>query len=305
MNKYDLINYIKNLINYSQKEEDLKKMFDINELNTDLLYNFYKDLETEKIKSIFYKQFKLKNFPQLEEEFNYFVSISEDSIKQIEKLKEIINNIENNEALNMIMSHKGLKLKRKIREMTKYILINATNTNKSQNQKEVGKINNLRYARKSRIFNGFKSSLSTQKDSSFSELEFMSNGKIDEDDIPDNYTKKRPKKIRIKRANSIEENIVNKLYSPFLKKTSYLRKLNKNMKGIKSMTTLNCQTNHTLKKKKGEVDILTHQMYIYNNPLINPDKLANQTYNSLVGLTVSKYNKYKYDKNFLNPNLIY
>ena len=303
--KYDLINYIKNLINYSQKEEDLKKMFDINELNTDLLYNFYKDLETEKIKSIFYKQFKLKNFPQLEEEFNYFVSISEDSIKQIEKLKEIINNIENNEALNMIMSHKGLKLKRKIREMTKYILINATNTNKSQNQKEVGKINNLRYARKSRIFNGFKSSLSTQKDSSFSELEFMSNGKIDEDDIPDNYTKKRPKKIRIKRANSIEENIVNKLYSPFLKKTSYLRKLNKNMKGIKSMTTLNCQTNHTLKKKKGEVDILTHQMYIYNNPLINPDKLANQTYNSLVGLTVSKYNKYKYDKNFLNPNLIY
>ena len=303
--KYNLINYIKELINYSQKEEELKKIFDINELNTDLLYNFYKDLETEKIKSIFYKQFKLKNFPQLEEEFNYFVSISEDSIKQIEKLKEIINNIENNEALNMIMSHKGLKLKRKIREMTKYILINATNTNKSQNQKEVGKINNLRYARKSRIFNGFKSSLSTQKDSSFSELEFMSNGKIDEDDIPDNYTKKRPKKIRIKRANSIEENIVNKLYSPFLKKTSYLRKLNKNMKGIKSMTTLNCQTNHTLKKKKGEVDILTHQMYIYNNPLINPDKLANQTYNSLVGLTVSKYNKYKYDKNFLNPDLIY
>ena len=301
--KYNLINYIKNLIDYSQKEEELKKMFDINELNIDLLYNFYKNLETEKIKSAFYKQFKLKNFPQLDAEFNYFVSISEDSIKQIEKLKEIINNIENNETLNIIMSHKGLKLKRKIREMTKYKLINATNINK--NQKEIGKINNLKYTRKSRIFNGFKSSLSTQKDTSFSELEFMSNGKIDEDDIPDNYTKKRSKKIRIKRTNSIEENIVNKLYSPFLKKTSYLRNLNKNLKGIKSMTTLNCQTNYTLKKIKGEVDILTHQMYIYNNPLINQDKLANQTYNSLVGLTVNKYNKYKYDKNFLNPNLIY
>ena len=46
-------------------------------------------------------------------------------------------------------------------------------------------------------------------------------------------------------------------------------------------------------------------MYIYNNPLINPDKLANQTYNSLVGLAVKKYHKYKYEKNFLNPNLIY
>ena len=46
-------------------------------------------------------------------------------------------------------------------------------------------------------------------------------------------------------------------------------------------------------------------MYIYNNPLINSDKLANQTYNSLVGLAVRKQNKYKYDENYLNPNLIY
>ena len=118
-------------------------------------------------------------------------------------------------------------------------------------------------------------------------------------------TKKKAKKIKKKKFSTIEENIVNKLYSPFLKKTSYLRKLNQNMKGIKSMTTLNCQVNHTLRKRKGEVDILTHQMYIYNNPLVNPDKLANQTYNSLVGLAVTKYNKYKYDKNFLNPDLIY
>ena len=204
------------------------------------------------------------------------------------------------------MSQKGLKLKKKLKEMTKFILINNATNNKNQNIKELGRINNLRYARKSRIFNGFKpSSLSTQKDSSFSELEFMTGGKIDEDDIPDNYTQKKKKKQRKKTTNSIEENIVNKLYSPFLKKTSYLRKLNRNMKGIKSMTTLNCRTNHTLKKKKGEVDILTHQMYIYNNPMINPDKLASQTYSSLIGLTVSKYKKYKYDKNFLNPNLIY
>lgn len=302
--KYNLINYIKELINYSQKEEELKKIFDINELNTDLLYNFYKDIETKRVKNLFYNQFKLKNFPQLDIEFNYFISISEDSIKHLEKIKDIINNIEKNEKLNMIISQRGIKTKKRTREMTKLIAINTIN--KNQNIKELGKINNLRYTRKSRIFNGFKTiSLSTQKDTSYSELEFMTGGKIDEDDIPDNYAKKRKKKIKIKKASSIEEKIVNKLYSPFLKQTSYLRKLNKNMKGIKSMTTLNCQTNHTLKKRKSEVDILTHQMYIYNNPLINPDKLANQTYNSLVGLAVKKYHKYKYDKNFLNPNLIY
>ena len=58
----------------------------------------------------------------------------------------------------------------------------------------------------------------------------MGGGKIDEDDILDNKVEKKKKKIVRKRVNSIEENIVNKLYSPFLEKTCYLRKLNKNMK---------------------------------------------------------------------------
>ena len=301
--KNTLVNYIKNLINYSQNEEQLKSMFDINELNKDLLYNFYKDLETKKIKSIFYKQFKLKNFPQLETEFNHFSLLSEDSINHIKKLINIANNLEKNEQLNLILNQRVSKNKRKIREMTKLNALSSTSKNIG---KDIGKIDNLRYASNNRVFNGFRTiSLSTQKDTSYSELEFMIGGKIDEDDIPDNYTKKRVKKIKKKKFSSMEENIVNKLYSPFLKKTSYLRKLNQNMKGIKSMTTLNCQVNHTLRKKKEEVDILTHQMYIYNNPLVNPDKLANQTYNSLVGLAVRKHNKYKYDKNFLNPNLIY
>ena len=55
------------------------------------------------------------------------------------------------------------------------------------------------------------------------------------------------------------------------------------------MTTLNSQLNHTLRKRKGEIDGLTYQMYVYNNPLVNPDKLANQTYNSLIGLALKKH----------------
>ena len=126
----------------------------------------------------------------------------------------------------------------------------------------------------------------------------MGGGKIDEDDILDNQVEKKEKKIVRKRVNSIEENIVNKLYSPFLEKTCYLRKLNKNMKGIKSMTTYNCKANHTLRKRTGEVDIITHQMLVYNNPLINPNKLANPTYNSLVKLAISTQNMYKNEKKF-------
>ena len=159
---------------------------------------------------------------------------------------------------------------------------------------------NLRYTssmQNSRIFQGFGSGLS-QKETSFSELEFMGGGKIDEDDILDNQVEKKEKKIVRKRVNSIEENIVNKLYSPFLEKTWYLRKLNKNMKGIKSMTSYNCKANHTLRKRTGEVDIITHQMMIYNNPLINPNKLANPTYNSLVSLAISAQNRFKKDKRY-------
>ena len=305
--KYHLVNYIKSLINYSQSDEKLKKMFDKNELNSDLLNVFYKDLDSKKIKTIFYKQFKLKNFPILEKVFTHFSQNLDDITNNITKIISIVNELEKSERLNMILSHRASKSKKR-REMTK---LNAINTiaNKNilpQNSKELGKMDNLRYIQKNRIFKGFKTiSLSTQKDTSYSELEFMTGGKVDEDDIPDNYTRKKVKRIKKRKFNTIEENVVNKLYSPFLKKTSYLSKLNKNMKGIKSMTTLNSQVNHTLRKRKGEVDILTYQMYIYNNPLINPDKLANQTYNSLVGLAVRKHNKYRYDRNFLNPNLIY
>jgi hypothetical protein len=77
------------------------------------------------------------------------------------------------------------------------------------------------------------------------------------------------------------------------------------MKGIKSLSTLNCQTNYILRKRKDEVDNTTNQMYIYNNSLINHDKLSIQTYNSLVNAAMEIQNEYKYDKNFLNSKLIY
>ena len=303
-NEINFVNYIKNLINYSKTHTELKQLFDEKELNKDLLNNFYQNLETKKLNELFYKQFKLKNFPELDAEFNHFTSTSEDTINNIKKLIDIVNALEKSDELNKILTQKARKIKKRVREPTKLYSISTVNNKKNSN--DLIKIENLRYPHKNRIFNGFKTiSLSTQKDTSYSELEFMTGGKKDEDDIPDNYTKKKVKRIKRKKFNSVEENIVNKLYSPFLQKTSYLRKLNQNMKGIKSMTTLNSQINHTLRKRKGEIDSLTYQMYVYNNPLINSDKLANQTYNSLVGLALRKHKKYKYDKNFLNPKMMY
>ena len=303
--KKTLVNYIKGLIDYTQENEELKKIFDLNELNSDLLYHFYKDPEGKKLKSTFYKQFELKRFPKLKDTFNHFTIFIEPTINHIKQIIKIINEAEKNNNLTNLINIKNIKFPKKLKDSktnirnSKGSLINLNNNQDNLSNEKDEEIN-LRYisALKShRVFDGIGTGWS-QKDTSYSELEFMGGGKIDEDDILDNQVEKKEKKIVKKRANSIEENIVNKLYSPFLEKTYYLRKLNKNMKGIKSMTTYNCKANHTLKKRTGEVDIITHQMLIYNNPLINPNKLANPTYNSLVNLAISTQNTYKNEKRF-------
>ena len=296
-NKKNFVSYLKDLINYSQKDEELKNIFNLDELNNDLLYHFYKDKEGNKIKNTFYNQFQLKRFPELKKIYNHFTEYIEPTIEHINKIIKIINDTENDSNIKTMISLKKSRLLFKRKETGKFNFYNENNILLDNNEKS-----NSRYGShlaKSRSVIGFgNGTTSSQKDTSFSELEFMGGGKVDEDDVLDNEIEKKEKKIVRKKVNSKEENIVNKLYSPFLEKTYYLRQLNTNMKGIKSMTTYDCKANHTLRKRNGELDIITHQMLIYNNPLINPNKLANPTYNSLVQLAISNKNLHKKDKRF-------
>ena len=295
--KKNFVNYLKDLINYSQKDEELKKIFNLDELNNDLLYHFYKDKEGNKIKKTFYNQFQLKRFPELKKIFNHFTIYVDPTIEHINKIIKIINDTENNNNIKTMISLKKSRLLLKKKETGKFNFYNADNMLLDSNEKV-----NLKdgpHLVKCRSAVGFgNGTSSSQKDTSFSELEFMGAGLVDEDDMVDNEIEKKEKKIIRKKVNSKEENIVNKLYSPFLEKTYYLKQLNTNMKGIKNMTTYDCKANHALKKRNGEVDIITHQMMIYNNPLINPNKLANPTYNSLVKLAISNQNLRKKDKRF-------
>ena len=306
--KKALVKYIKELINYIEKDKSLSELFNIDELKNDLLYHFYKDQEGKKIKTTFYNQFELKRFPKLRDTFNHFTIYLEPTVNHIKNIIKIIKETEANNNMVNIINLKNNKFQKKtLKEASKLSILSSKNVFKSLGDLQESKPSdtkekiNLRYISRiqnvnNRIFQGFGTT-SSQKDTSYSELEFMGGGKIDEDDILDNQVEKKEKKVVRKRVNSIEENIVNKLYSPFLEKTWYLRKLNKNMKGIKSMTTYNCKANHTLRKRTGEVDIVTHQMLIYNNPMINPNKLAKSTYNSLVKLAISTQNMRKNDKN--------
>ena len=296
-NKKNFVNYLKDLINYSQKNEELKNMFNLDELNNDLLYHFYKDKEGNKIKKTFYNQFQLKRFPELKKIFNHFTEYLQPTIDHINKIIKIINDTEDNSNIKTMISLKKSRLLLKKKETEKFNFYNADNISIENNEKP-----NSRYSThlvKSRSVVDFgMGTTSSQKDTSFSELEFMGGGKMDEDDMVDNEIEKKEKKIVRKKVNSQEENIVNRLYSPFLEKTYYLKKLHTNMKGIKSMTTYDCKANHVLKKRNGEVDIITHQMMIYNNPLINSNKLANPTYNSLVQLAINNQNLHKKEKRF-------
>ena len=308
--KKEFVNYIKELIDYIEKDKSLAEIFNIDELKNDLLYHFYKDQEGKKIKTTFYNQFQLKRFPKLRDAMNHFTIYLLPTINRINNIIKIVKEIEVNSNVESIINLKNTKFQKKaMKDSSKLSILSNKNVIKglgelqeniqSDNNEQI----NLKYVSRmkndnnNRIFQGFGTALS-QKDTSYSELEFMGRGKIDEDDILDNQVEKKEKKVVRKKVNSIEDNIVNKLYSLFLDKTSYLRKLNKNMKGIKSMTTYNCKANHTIRKRTEEVDNITHQMLIYNNPLINPNKLANPTYNSLVKLAISTQNMYKNDKRF-------
>ena len=210
--KKDLVKYIKQLINYSQKNEELSGLFDLEELKNDLLYHFYKDPEGKKIKTQFYNQFQLKRFPKLKDTFNHFTIYLDPTINHIKKIMKIIKDTENNNNLTNIVNIKNNKFQKKLKDTPKLNVLSTKNVIKNANdhqdnidlQNEINEKLNLRYLSHSphnnRIFQGFGTGTS-QKDTSYSELEFMGGGKIDEDDILDNQVEKKEKKIVRKRVN--------------------------------------------------------------------------------------------------------
>ena len=117
----------------------------------------------------------------------------------------------------------------------------------------------------------------------------------DEEDADSSETQSTKKKIiKIKRkVKSIDEKIIHKLYTPFLEKTVYLRKLNPNIPGIKQMTSKSSKHNFAIKKMINDVDTISYQMKVYNNPFLDPNKLSDNTYNSIVRVMLNDSNKNK------------
>lgn len=60
--------------------------------------------------------------------------------------------------------------------------------------------------------------------------------------------------------------IIEKFYNPFVEKMNYKLKLNENIGQIKKVTRENAKTNFVLKKKKLEIDKISNETILYNNP---------------------------------------
>jgi hypothetical protein len=75
-------------------------------------------------------------------------------------------------------------------------------------------------------------------------------------------------KKRLSQSQNIRNNsaIVKKLYEPFVKKKSFYTSLNTNLTAVKEYTKADVITNYKLKKSYREINKISNDTLIFNNP---------------------------------------
>ena len=287
-----LIQYIKSLIKYCRENENVISKEDFDEMNTDLINKFYMKGEiAQQIDKVFIQRFLAKKNTNFNNIYIHFNSLADAVIENVKAIYELINSKENEKYLK-----ENYYSKKIIEELTNknsnknYISpIKLSQASVNESQSIDGRSNKMKSMRK---FKKIKSAKSVTINKKFFGDKFEELCIDDEDNA--SIETQSTKKIKIKRkrkVNSMDDKIINKLYTPFLQKTTYLRQLNPNILGIKQMTSSNSKDYHKILKMIGKVDIISNQMNIYNNPLLDTNKLCNNTYNSLVKLIYNNTRK--------------
>ena len=279
-----LLQYIRNLIQYLRSEPIVQSKVDLNEIYNILLDKFYKSKEGESNKEIdklFVKRFLSKKTPNFNNIFNHFTALLEPTISNIKLIYELTHDNESQKYLDDIIQNKNeitAKINSNKKPYQSFNLDENSNENENENNNQIIFKKHPKYR-----------SISSSK-SEASKFEELCVDDEDNDSIDTQSTKKQLVRAK-KKVKSIDEKVVNKLYTPFLEKTVYLRKLNPNIPGIKQMTSNSSKTNYEIKKIINDVDNVSYQMKIYNNPALDPNKLCNNTYNSLVKLMLNNNSK--------------
>ena len=275
---YFFINYLKKLLDYNKNH--LEKKLDQNDLEKNLLNIFYcKDDSDEdnnecKINKLVYEQFmnssKISNQYDI---FYHFYTLSEETMNIV---NSIINIIKNNE--DIINKYESKKLSSD--KSSKTISPNPNNSIESiissAKAKLIASNSNKRFKLKNKKATNEKSKID-EIDSVWVE---------DKDTSIDTKSVKNEEKLFKNRINQKEKNIMNHLYKPFFEKTTYLRQLNLEMKNIKSLTKNNSRYNFVMNLKKNEINSMSYQMLLYNNPGLHPNELSNPIYNNINGMMI-------------------
>ena len=282
-----LLQYIEQLMKFCQDNDNVLSKQDLDEINKNLIGKFYiAGNPKEEIDLIFTERFLAKNTQNFNNIFNHFFSLGDEVKDNVILIYDLIHNNENTTYLednNLHASTKELNydsnLGRRLSITQKKSRGSIANSNDS-----VTTDNKSKTRRKhADLHSAYTVDVQKQNYIGLNKFAELCPDEPDNDSDETSSTKKIVIKKK-RRITSIEESIINKLYTPFLKKTKYLRKLNPNIPEIKHMTSSCSKAYYNIKKMKGDVAIMNHQMKIYNNPHINVNQLSDNTYNFLVKL---------------------
>ena len=293
-----LLQYIKNLVKYCRSNSEIITQEDFNDINSNLVDKFYKQGEIEqKIDKLFMERFIAKKSPNFNNIFIHFLSLSDQVIQNIKEIYNLIHSEENKKYLeeteDLNIFHEEDIYNNNLNLLSPKSISKAS-MNNNESQSIEGRNSKNKSQRNYKLIESAKS-ISVKSDNIKGFDKFKELCVDDEDDEDEEIESTKIVSIKKgKRTTSIDDKIINKLYTPFLKNTIYLRKLNPNIPGIKKRTTSTSKTFYDIKKRLGEVNIISHQMKIFNNPHLDTNKLCNDTYNSLVKLIID--NTYRKNK---------
>ena len=280
------LDYIHELYNYVLNNENIKEKFDMDYIYKTLINPFYKDKNEKDINIDFYNQFQSKKINK-EYEILYNFSFLNETIENIKIISDLIKDIK--------------KLKLTPKRLSEVSIANIISPRSSS-----GNILQKSPLKKNSLFNNFLNSSKKTKYSHYmkkfnfknlsQDIKDLNSKRSLEEEQSDNDTETTQPEIRIKPKNinnSIDAKIIKNLYDPFLNKTFYARDLNSNLKKIKLMSSYNSKNVFSLKKREKEINELSNQIVIYNNPLLNVNNLSNPTYNYIIGFLFSNNKKNK------------
>ena len=267
--------YTQKLIDYCDNNKNIQNKLKYKNINT----TFF-----EKNKKVINKSIQNKEIS-----FNYFLNLSSKAIENIKSIVDFLKKYENNLNLfDELTKNKSSKiLNNKIEDFSSF--------------KRRKSIKSLKNSDKNEFQKKFKNN-----DINIDEYSSIKSDEYEKDESSfDTEMTQKEKKIKIKKVSSIGKTITNRLYRPFLEKTFYIRKLNRNMNDIKAQTLKFSRTIFAISKKKNEEKIISNQMMIYNNPNLKANNLSSYLYNDLNSLIINtkKINEVKRKEKRINSSL--